>query len=112
MKALLITSVLMVLCQSNAQGQIGVASWYGAENSVSCTGKRLHHNRPALAHKTLKIGSYVKITDLKTKKSVIAVVEDRGPYIKGRIADVNKAAAKKLGILEKGITKVSIVKIK
>lgn len=92
--------------------QRGVASWYGTENKISSTGKILKHNAPALAHKTLPIGTWVKITDTTTKKTVIAVVEDRGPYVNGRIVDLNKAAAKQLGILKCGITKVSVEKLK
>lgn len=92
--------------------QNGIASWYGKENNKSCTGKRLDHKKPALAHRTLPMGTFVKITDTKTKKSVIAVVEDRGPYVHGRIADLNIAAAKELGILKSGVTKVTVEKLK
>jgi rare lipoprotein A len=53
----------------------------------------------------------VKITSVRTKKSVIAVIEDRGPYVRGRVVDVNRAAAKRLGIIKDGITKVTVEKI-
>ena len=65
--------------------QQGTASWYGRENHISSTGKKINHNKPAVAHKTLPIGSKIKITSLKTKKSVIATVEDRGPFKRNRI---------------------------
>ena len=92
--------------------QKGIASWYGKENYKSCTGKRLHHSKPALAHRTLPIGSFVKITDNKTRKSVIAVVEDRGPYVSGRIADLNIPAAKQLGIIKCGIANVTLERLR
>ncbi len=92
--------------------EMGIASWYGKENYKSCTGKKLDHQKPALAHKTIPLGTIVKITDIKTKKSVVAVVEDRGPYVKGRIADLNIPAAKELGILKCGIAKVTLEKLK
>lgn len=86
----------------------GIASWYGKENKVSSAGKRLTNKTPGLAHKKLPLGTKVKITDNKTKKSIVAVVEDRGPYIKGRIVDLNYLAAKQLGIIERGIANVTI----
>ena len=105
----------MMLTESVASASVhqkGIASWYGKENYKSCTGKRLNHKKPALAHRTLPLGSFVKITDTKTNKSVVAVVEDRGPYINGRIADLNIAAAKELGILKCGVAKVTLEKLK
>ena len=88
--------------------QKGMASWYGKENRKSSTGKILKHKTPALAHKTLPIGTYVKITSLRTNRTVMAVVEDRGPYKKNRIVDLNYPAAKQLGILKDGITNVQV----
>lgn len=88
--------------------QKGMASWYGRENSVSSTGKRLNHRAPGLAHKTLPIGTMVKITSVRTNKTITAIVEDRGPYKKNRIVDLNYPAAKQLGILKDGVTKVEV----
>ncbi len=88
--------------------QKGMCSWYGKENKRSCVGKVLKHKAPALAHKTLPIGTVVRVTSLRTNRTVRAVVEDRGPYTKGRIADLNYPAAKELGILKDGITKVRL----
>lgn len=106
-----IATLLCPIMESEAT-QKGMASWYGAENKRSCTGKPLHHKIPAVAHKTLPIGAHVKITSVRTKKSVVAVVEDRGPYKSGRIVDLNYAAAKRLGIINDGITKVTVEQIK
>ena len=94
-----------------ANSQVGVASWYGKENPKSCTGKILTHKYPALAHRTFPIGSWVKVTHLKNNKSVTAVVEDRGPYVKGRIVDLNYVAAKQLGIIESGLAMVTLEKL-
>jgi rare lipoprotein A len=91
--------------------QKGVASWYGKENRIASNGKRLHNNIPAAAHKTLPIGSKIKITNTKTKRSVVAVVVDRGPYIKNRIVDVNLLAATQLGMVKCGTTLVTIQKL-
>ena len=94
--------------QKQAAYQKGMASWYGTENSVSSTGKRLKHKTPGLAHKTLPIGTWVKITSLRTNRTVTAIVEDRGPYKKNRIVDLNYPAAKELGIVKDGVTKVKV----
>ena len=92
--------------------QKGIASWYGKENTKSSTGRPLLPNTPALAHKYLPIGTWVKITSIRTKKHVVAVVEDRGPYTKGRIVDLNYTAAKQLGIIKDGITRVVVEPLK
>jgi rare lipoprotein A len=106
-----IATLLCPLNESEAT-QKGMASWYGAENKRSCTGKPLHHKIPAVAHKTLPMGAHVKITSVRTKKSVVAIVEDRGPYTKGRIVDLNYTAAKQLGIVKDGVTKVTLERLK
>ena len=111
MKLLFIAVLMLTSTSEAAPIQKGIASWYGTENLVSSTGKRIQHHSPALAHRTLPIGTMVKITNIKTNKSVIARVEDRGPYIHSRIIDVNKAAAKKLGMINSGTAKVIVEKI-
>lgn len=112
MKTLATAILILTSTVTEAAPQKGIASWYGTENSVSSTGKRIQHHRPALAHRTLPIGTMVKITNIKTNKSVIATVEDRGPYIYSRIVDVNKAAAKKLDMINSGTAKVIVEKIR
>jgi len=107
-----LATVMMIVLSGSAEAkQTGIASWYGKENRKSCTGKVLNHTVPAAAHKTLPIGSWVKITSNRTKKYVVAVIEDRGPYIKGRIVDLNKPAAALLGITKSGIDHVTIERI-
>lgn len=104
--------IALVLYSTTVFGQVGMASWYGAENSKSSTGKRLIRNKPAVAHKTLPFGTKVKVTCIKSKKTVIAVVDDRGPYTKNRIIDLNRTAAVKLGMIKDGVTKVKIEIVK
>ena len=112
MKLLIIAMLILTSTTEASTIQKGVASWYGAENRISSTGKRIQHHRPALAHRSYPIGTIVKITNIKTHKSVIAIVEDRGPYIRNRIVDVNKIAAKKLGMINSGTAKVIVEKIR
>jgi rare lipoprotein A len=91
--------------------QKGLASWYGPDFHGKLTSNKEIYNMHALtaAHKNLPFGTYVRVTNLNNGKSVIVRINDRGPFVKGRIIDLSYAAAKKLGI---DITGVAPVKIK
>lgn len=93
---------------SPVQSQVGTASWYGKENHTSCTGKRLSHSKPEAAHKTIPLGTKVKVTSLSSGKSTIVTIVDHGPYTKGRILDLNLKAATSIGIKKKGIDRVKL----
>ena len=103
--------VLFLLFCVNCSANEGVASWYGRENRISSTGKPLNPKLFAAAHRYLPIGSKVKVTSIRTKKSVVVTIEDRGPYAKSRIIDLNFLAAKQLDIIKCGITKVKLERI-
>lgn len=104
--------ILLTSISAVAGTEQGAASWYGHENVKSSTGKRLQHHTPATAHRTLPIGSVVKITAVRTGKTVIATVVDRGPYTRRRLVDVNIAAARRLGMITKGVVVVKVETIK
>ncbi len=91
--------------------QKGIASWYGSDFHGKLTSNQEIYNMHALtaAHKTLPFGAYVKVTNLNNGKSIVVRINDRGPFIKGRIIDLSYAAAKKVGM---DITGVAPVKIK
>jgi rare lipoprotein A len=86
------------------------ASWYGAEhhNKVTASGQRFDMNGNTLAHRTLPLGTKVRLVNPDNGKSAEGVVTDRGPFVKGRDVDVSYAMAKKLGFVRKGITKLDI----
>lgn len=90
--------------------QKGLASWYGSEEHGSLTANGEIYDMYALtaAHKTLPLGSYVHVTNLKNNKSLIVRINDRGPFIKGRIIDLSYTGASKLDFLNKGTTRVKI----
>lgn len=90
--------------------QVGLASYYGAQynGSLTASGERLNINKLTAAHRTLPFGTLVKVTALDSQKSVTVKINDRGPFIKGRIIDLTDSAAKKIGIIQKGIAKVKI----
>ncbi|MGA7393287.1 MAG: septal ring lytic transglycosylase RlpA family protein [Terrimicrobiaceae bacterium] len=86
--------------------QTGMASWYRDHRTAS--GERFNINALAAAHKSLPFGSKVRVIDLKTGKSVIVRINDRGPYIRGRIIDLTVGAARQLGMYHRGIARVRI----
>lgn len=84
----------------------GIASWYRDHRTAS--GEKFHLNALAAAHKKLPFGTKVRVVDLKTGKSIIVRINDRGPYIRGRIIDLTVGAARQLGMYERGIAKVRV----
>ena len=90
--------------------EIGSASWYGKKfhGRPTASGEIYDMYKLTAAHKKLPLGTYVKVTNLSNGKSVIVKINDRGPYVKGRIIDLSYAAAKKIGMVKKGVQKVKI----
>lgn len=88
----------------------GIASYYSDyhHGRLTANGERFNMHDLTAAHRTLPLGSKVKVTNLKTGKSVIVKINDRGPYVKGRVIDLSKAAAGNLGILSSGLGQVKI----
>ncbi|MDO5089648.1 MAG: septal ring lytic transglycosylase RlpA family protein [Leptotrichiaceae bacterium] len=106
----------MSLEKSAKYKETAKGSWYGVKENGTATasGEIYDENRVSAAHRTLPLGTTVKVTNLDNGKSVVAVVNDRGPYIKNRIIDLSKEAFKKIADLDKGVipVKVETVKIK
>ncbi|SFM78805.1 septal ring lytic transglycosylase RlpA family protein [Thermodesulforhabdus norvegica] len=96
----------------SAEGYVeeGYASWYGPEfhRKRTASGEPYDMNAMTAAHKTLPFGTYVKVTRLDSGKWVIVRINDRGPFVRGRIIDLSRRAAKELGMLNDGIAKVRI----
>lgn len=90
--------------------QKGMASWYGANHQGKRTanGEKFNMNALTAAHKTLPMGSVVKVKSMTTGKTVTVRINDRGPFVRGRIIDVSKAAAQKLGFISRGTDRVEI----
>ena len=90
--------------------QIGVASWYGPgfHGRKTASGERFDQNDLTAAHRKLPLGSEVRVTNLENGRSITVEINDRGPYAKGRVLDLSKAAARKLGMMENGVAKVRI----
>ncbi|MBK1720951.1 septal ring lytic transglycosylase RlpA family protein [Thiocystis violacea] len=90
--------------------QKGMASYYhdSLHGRKTASGKRYNRNGLTAAHKTLPLGSKVKVTDTKTGRSIVVKVNDRGPFVKGRIIDLSRQAARELGIVKRGVAKVEV----
>jgi rare lipoprotein A len=94
--------------------QRGMASWYGEDFHGKQTSNKEIYDMYSMtaAHKTLPFGTHVKVTNLTNGKSVVVRINDRGPFVKGRIIDLSFAAAQKLGMSETGISPVVIKVLK
>jgi rare lipoprotein A len=94
--------------------QRGIASWYGKPFHGRKTANGETYNMYALsaAHKTLPLGTWVRVHNLKNGKKLDVRINDRGPFIRGRIIDLSFAAAKKIGLVGPGVVKVEITTIR
>jgi rare lipoprotein A len=94
--------------------QTGIASWYGApyHNRRGSNGEVYDMNAMTAAHRTLPLGSIVRVTNLQSNKSAVVRITDRGPFIEGRIIDLSQAAAKQIGLVQKGTSKVRVEVLK
>ena len=92
----------------------GIASWYGLKfhGNYTSSGEIYNMYKRTAAHKTLPLGTYVKVTNLENGRTVVVKINDRGPFVKGRIIDLTYTAAKKLGMANKGIARVKITVVK
>ena len=92
--------------------QIGKASWYGEsfQGKRTATGERFNMNSLTCAHRTLPLGSWLRITNLRNSRSTFVRVNDRGPYEPHAIVDLSFAAAQKLGLLGNGEVRVEQVR--
>jgi rare lipoprotein A len=98
--------------------ETGIASWYGYETrnkkggSMTANGEAFDPEGLSAAHKYMPLPCFVKVTNIENKRSIIIRVNDRGPFVRGRIIDLSAGAAKKLGYYEKGTAKVLVEAIK
>jgi rare lipoprotein A len=90
--------------------QVGKASWYGVrfQNKTTASGEPYQMNSFTAAHRTLPLGSWVKVTNLRNDNSVVVRINDRGPVLKNRIIDLSYGAAKMLGMGHRGVDPVRL----
>ena len=83
----------------------GGASWY-ALTSRTASGERMNPGLMTAAHKSLRFGTKVKVTNSRNGKSVVVRINDRGPFVRGRVIDLSKAAASQIGMIRSGHAKI------
>ena len=90
--------------------QTGYASWYAGKfhGRKTANGETFDTYKFTAAHKTLPFDTIVKVKNLENGKTTVVRINDRGPFVEGRIIDLSYAAAKEIGIIERGVTKVSL----
>lgn len=86
---------------------VGIASFY-KYHAKTASGEQVNHSELTAAHRTLPFGTRLRVTDVTTGQSVTVRVNDRGPFIPGRVVDVSHSAAQALGLIDRGITKVKL----
>ena len=92
-----INSMLALMAMCPAKAETGIASFYGGK-----------HGGLTAAHRTLPFGTTVRVTNVRNGKTVIVRITDRGPFRRGRIIDVSRAAARELDMIDSGTTLVSL----
>ena len=100
----------VIIYAQKGYDKTGMASFYGDEfeGRQTANGEIYYHAKRTAAHRTLPFGSVVKVTNVENQNYVVVRVNDRGPFVDGRIIDLSRSAAKELEFIQKGITKVSL----
>jgi rare lipoprotein A len=118
---LLLLLVVLCACASNPPSrpsaptrQVGYASYYADRfhGRRTASGERYHVRKLTAAHRSLPFGTLVRVRRFKTGAAVKVYINDRGPFVKGRIIDLSRAAAKELGMLRAGVAKVELTVLK
>ena len=113
-KILTLALLFFLSCSANAQNkiktQVGMGSWYGKKfhGRSTASGEKYNMYEYTAAHRTLPFNTIVEVTNLKNNRKVKVRINDRGPYAKKRIIDLSYLAAKKLGYIAEGVTKLKI----
>ncbi len=88
--------------------EVGLASWYAPSGRRSANGESYDGNSLTAAHRTLPMGTLIRVTNLSTNQSTTVRVTDRGPFVRGRVIDLSTAAAKATGVYRMGVAQVRI----
>ena len=110
-QGLAFTLLFLALFIPPAFSETGVASYYGPTGNRTANGERYDGTGMTCAHRTARFGTRLRVTDLSTGRSIVCRVNDRGPWIAGRVVDLSKAAAASLGIIRRGKARVSIQRL-
>lgn len=112
--SLLLCTLLLASCATIPRGRVieqGEASWYGPgfHGEQTANGETYDQNKLTAAHKTLPFNTVVRVVNLENEKSVTVRINDRGPYVQGRIIDLSREAADRIDMLDSGIAPVRLI---
>ena len=116
---LLLQTVLLTLgvmtahtTETHAFSQTGIASYYGPgfHGRKTASGERFNQHAMTAAHRSAPFGSLLKVTNTVNGRSVVVRVNDRGPFVRGRVIDVSTVAARQLGMTGRGLAKVRVTR--
>ncbi len=97
LSAALCGAVMTVACSSAAMAQSGIASIYAYNGEKTASGERIQSSALTAAHRTLPFGTRVRVTNKRNGRSVVVRINDRGPFVRGRVIDLTAAGARALG---------------
>jgi rare lipoprotein A len=103
--AALLVGTVMTLASLPAAAQSGAASWYGSGRQTA-NGERFNPNGMTAAHRSLPFGTRVRVENKRNGRSVVVRINDRGPFVRGRIIDLAKGPARAIGL--GGVTRVAL----
>jgi len=101
---------LLFTTGSEAAEQSGIASVYSYKTGRTASGSRSHPSELTAAHRSLPFGTHVRVTNRRNGRSVVVRINDRGPFVRGRVIDVTPAAAHELGFSGLAPVALSVVK--
>ena len=109
-KGIVLLLSMLTLFPTVVAAEDGLASWYGGKfhGRMTSSGEVFDTNTLTAAHRTLPFGTIVKVTNRDNGKSVLVKINDRGPFVEGRIIDLSRAAAIQLGMIDSGVAHVSL----
>ena len=107
--ATMVAAAATLASANGASAQCGKASWY-ALTSMTASGERMNPAALTAAHRTLPFGTKLTVTNKQNGKTVVVRINDRGPFIRGRVIDLSKAAAQKLGFIRSGHTDICLTR--
>ena len=103
----LLGAALMLPLSAAQAAQVGHASWNALTSKTAC-GEQMNPSALTAAHRSLPFGTKVLVENLRNGRSVVVRINDRGPFVGGRIIDVSKGAAAQLGMIHSGTAKVRV----
>jgi len=115
----ILIAFLLAGCRSGRRGEAqpweteGLASWYGKpfHGRATASGERYDMYQVTAAHRTLPFGTHLEVENLENGRKTVVRVNDRGPFVKGRIIDLSYGAAKELGMVNSGVVRVRLREI-